>query len=198
MAYFQAFPPQVRQAGHGFYPQKRILLVCGRQTARVHVGELDLQAPMKPMDPVTWLVAEDDENDFLLLKRAFNRAAPHTRLQWVKDGLEAKKYLLGEAPFDDRSAFPLPSIILTDLKMPRCSGLELLAWLKTQPHIQPALVIVFTSSNVPSDEAAASALGAHLYFTKPATSDELLEMLRRMLSQTAPKRRRAETTASQL
>lgn len=150
---------------------------------------------MISMDPVTWLVAEDDENDFILLKRAFNRAAPHTKLQWVKDGLEAKKYLLGEAPFDDRSAFPLPSIILTDLKMPRCSGLELLAWLKTQPQIQPALLIVFTSSNVPSDEAAASALGAHLYFTKPATSDQLVDMLRRMLNQ-GVNNRRAETDSA--
>ncbi|MHC1763168.1 MAG: response regulator [Verrucomicrobiia bacterium] len=148
------------------------------------------------MDTVTWLVAEDDENDFILLKRAFSRAAPHTRLQWVKDGLEAKKYLLGESPFEDRSAFPLPSIILTDLKMPRCSGLELLAWLKTQPQIQPALLIVFTSSNVPSDEAAASALGAHLYFTKPATSDQLVEMLRRMLNQ-GVNNRRAETDSAQ-
>jgi CheY-like chemotaxis protein len=164
----------------------------------VHVGELDAQAPMNSIDPVTWLVAEDDENDFLLLKRAFKRAAPHTKLQWVKDGLEAKKYLLGEAPFDDRSLFPLPSIILTDLKMPRCSGLELLAWLKTQPQLQPALLIVFTSSNVPSDEAAASALGAHLYFTKPATSDQLVEMLRRMLGQAVPKRWRNGTSASQL
>lgn len=148
---------------------------------------------MESFVPATWLVAEDDENDFLLLRRAFARAAPQTKLQWVKDGLEAKKYLLGEAPFDDRNAYPLPSIILTDLKMPRCSGLELLAWLKTQPQLQYALLIVFTSSNVPSDQAAASALGAHLYFTKPATSDQLVEMLRRMLQQ-SQSQARSETS----
>jgi CheY-like chemotaxis protein len=135
---------------------------------------------MKQSISTTWLIAEDNEDDYILLRRAFRKVAPQTKLQWVKDGVEARSYLSGEAPFEDRTVFPLPSVILADLKMPRCNGFELLKWTRTRPDLKSLRFIVFSSSDQPSDVALAYQLGANWYLTKPVELEQLVEMLARL------------------
>src|SRR5687767_10933110 len=78
----------------------------------------------------TILLIEDDSNDTLLLQRAFRRAGLTHILRVVTDGDEAVTYLKGDEPFNNREAYPIPSLVLLDLKLPRRSGLEVLSWLR--------------------------------------------------------------------
>jgi len=135
---------------------------------------------MAPSEPKIWLVVEDDENDFILLKRALQRADPTAKLQWVKDGTEAKEYLLGENQFVERAAFPLPTVVLSDLKMPRCSGLELVQWVRQQPHLRTMPFIIFSASDQPADVGLAYQDGANWYLAKPSCFADLVEMLHRL------------------
>jgi len=135
---------------------------------------------MSSPGPRIWLLVEDDENDFILLKRALHRADPSADLRWVRDGAEAMDYLVGEHRFADRTAYPLPSVILSDLKMPRCSGLELVKWVRERPHLRPVPFIMFSSSDQPGDVALAYEDGANWYLAKPPTFDDLVEMLTRL------------------
>ena len=74
--------------------------------------------------PPTVLVADDDDNDMLLLQMAFKKAGH--RFFRVKDGVEAVAYLKGEGPFSDREKFPYPSCLLLDLRMPILGSLRML------------------------------------------------------------------------
>jgi CheY-like chemotaxis protein len=130
--------------------------------------------------PGVWLLVEDDENDFILFSRALTRAEPEAKVQWVQDGGEAKEYLLGERHFADRVKFPLPAVVVSDLKMPRCSGLELVQWIRHQESLRTLPFIMFSASDQQADVALAYQDGANWYLAKPSTFEALVEMLRRL------------------
>ena len=136
---------------------------------------------MKSQELKLWLVVEDDENDFILLQRALSRVDSKAKLRWVKDGTEAQDYLLNQNQFSDRARFPLPSLILSDLKMPRCSGLELVQWVRQQPDLRTLPFIIFSASDQPTDVGLAYQDGANWYLAKPSTFEDLVEMLRRLV-----------------
>jgi len=75
-------------------------------------------------DSPTILLAEDDPNKVLLIKRGFTKANISNPIQIVSDGEEAMDYLAGEGSYSDRRRYPLPALILLDLKLPRRSGSE--------------------------------------------------------------------------
>ena len=121
------------------------------------------------------LYVEDDPNDAFLLKHAFAKAEIPTRLQIVTDGQEAVDYLAGVGAFADRSRHPMPRLVLLDIKLPRKTGLEVLAWLRAQPHLRHLPVIMFTSSTFQTDIATANERGANAYVVKPGTIEERLD-----------------------
>ncbi|WP_026735210.1 response regulator [Fischerella sp. PCC 9605] len=126
----------------------------------------------------TILLVEDNPTDILLIQRVFrNEALTHTSLQIVKDGEAAIFYLSGKGEYADRICYPLPSIILLDLKLPRRSGHEVLAWIKQQPELKRVPVIVLTSSRQKEDVNQAYDLGANSYLVKPVKFTVLSEML---------------------
>ena len=135
---------------------------------------------MRSSEPRVWLLVEDDENDFILLRRALQRADRGATLYWVKDGQEAKEYLLGQGQFADRSRCPLPSVILSDLKMPRCSGLELVHWLRREPGFRTLPFIMLSASDLQADVGLAYQDGANWYLAKPSTFSTMVEMLSRL------------------
>ncbi len=120
-----------------------------------------------------WLVAEDSDYDFFFFQRACSRLTPPPKLQRASNGLEARHYLAGDAPFDNREAFPVPSVVVSDLKMPLMDGLELLTWLKDRAMHIP--FVLLTSSNAQSDRDRACARGADEYLVKPGSFEDLVK-----------------------
>ena len=128
----------------------------------------------------TVLVADDDENDFIILRRAFQKAGLTHRLIHVLDGEAAIDYLSGKAPYADRVRYPAPSLLLLDLKMPRVNGFDVLAWLQSRSDLHALNVIVLSASQLEADKNQATQLGADDYRTKPHDFDELVRMAREL------------------
>src|ERR1041385_7392795 len=126
------------------------------------------------------LLAEDDVNDVLLVQRALQKSSVANPLHVGRDGEEAVAYLSGDLQFADRDRYPLPVLLLMDLKMPRRSGLEVLVWLRQQPGLKRLPVVVLTSSNQSPDINRAYELGANSYLVKPAGFDSLLELVKNL------------------
>jgi CheY-like chemotaxis protein len=87
----------------------------------------------------------------------------------LDDGNKAIAYLEGSGPYADREKFPLPGVILLDLKMPIKTGFEVLAWMRAQPGLKYLPVIVFTASKQEADMTRAYDLGANAFVVKPNT-----------------------------
>ncbi|MBD2130178.1 response regulator [Microcoleus sp. ZQ-A2] len=126
----------------------------------------------------TILLVEDDPGDVFRIQRAFRKSNLDSSLEVVTDGEKAIYYLNGEEPYQDRDRYPLPVLMLLDLKLPRRSGFEVLSWLRNESTIKHLPVVVLTSSDQPIDIERAYALGANSYLTKPPAPDALLEMVR--------------------
>jgi CheY-like chemotaxis protein len=124
----------------------------------------------------TILVADDDLDDIFFLRRAFEKSGLNYSLMAVRDGQEAIDYLRGAAGYTDRLQFPLPRLLLLDLKMPRFNGFDVLTWLKKQPDFQQLPVVVLSSSGQDDDLQRARAMGADDYRVKPAEFDDLLKL----------------------
>lgn len=120
------------------------------------------------------LLVEDDDNDVVLLRRAFAKSRLANALKVVADGEAALAYLAGEAPYEDRV---LPELVLLDLKLPRKSGHEVLEWIRSQPGLRYLPVVVLTSSREKADLERAYALGANSYLVKPPDFEALIEMV---------------------
>ena len=112
------------------------------------------------------LLAEDSEDDVILIKRAFRKAGIRSPLVAVHDGEEAISYLTGFGRFADRTQFPFPALFLLDLKMPIQDGFEVLRWLRTQPDLKNLPVIVLTQSDRIKDANEAYKLGAYSFLIK--------------------------------
>src|SRR6476469_331025 len=128
----------------------------------------------------TVLLAEDDPDDVLLTQIAFEKARLANPLQIVRDGEEALEYLAGEGKYANRDLYPLPIMLLLDLKMPKLNGFQVLEWLKSHPEIGHIPVAVMTSSDHDPDISRAYALGADSYLIKPPDARALLALVQRL------------------
>ena len=128
-----------------------------------------------PADNYAILLVEDDHNDVLLIKRAFQKVNIANPIIVVNDGEQAVSYLAGREPYVDRA---VPMLVLLDLKLPRKTGHEVLEWLRQQPNLKRLPVVVLTASSESSDVNRAYDLGANSYLVKPVTFDALVEMVK--------------------
>jgi CheY-like chemotaxis protein len=128
------------------------------------------------MNDSTILIAEDEEIDVILLKRALHAAGVEHNIQVAHDGQEALDYLARlQAP---DAGLSLPVLFLLDINMPRCNGLEVLERLRDTPLHQAIPTVVFSSSNHPRDVEKAYRLGANAYLVKPTSTVQRNEMIR--------------------
>jgi len=125
----------------------------------------------------TILIVEDNPTDVMLIRRALARLKIANPVQVIADGDRAVDYLSGHDDYADRMQFPLPALILLDLKLPRRSGLEVLEWLRRQEGLRRVPVVMLTSSRQSDDVNRAYDLGANSYLVKPVEFDGLQEML---------------------
>ena len=129
-------------------------------------------------DQTTILIVEDNPTDVMLIRRGLDKARVANPIQVVNDGDAAVDYLSGVGAYVDRRQFPLPILMLLDLKLPRRSGLEVLEWLRTQETLKRLPVVALTSSQQDRDVNAAYDSGVNSYLVKPVEFDGLLEMLK--------------------
>jgi len=125
------------------------------------------------------LLVEDDENDVLLIQRAFQKAGLRHTLKVVRNGEQAMAYLAGSGAYANRDRFPTPFLVLLDLKMPGTDGFDVLQWIRAEPAWKRLLVVVLTSSNLQADVDRAYELGANSYLVKPVEFSEMLNLLQR-------------------
>jgi CheY-like chemotaxis protein len=126
----------------------------------------------------TILIVEDNPTDVILIRRGFDRAKLANPIHVVGDGDSAVDYLSGGGAYADRQQFPLPVLILLDIKLPRRTGLEVLEWLRAQRTLKRIPVVVLTSSQQDRDVNAAYDTGANSYLVKPVEFDGLQQMIK--------------------
>jgi|SRR4051812_29191791 len=124
------------------------------------------------------LVAEDEQSDAIIIRMAAEKAGLLHPLVFVQDGFDAIEYLRGEPPYSDRAKHPLPGLLLLDLKMPRRTGFDVLAWLSAREDLRHIPAIVLSSSTHESDITRARRLGAADYHVKPHRLSELTDILK--------------------
>jgi len=126
------------------------------------------------------LLVEDLEDDVFLLQRAFKKAEIPAHLRILNDGESAIRYLKGEPPYENRKLFPLPELIILDLKLPKKNGFEVLTWIRQQPKLKHIPVLILSSSDVHPDVNRAYQLGANSFLVKPFAIEKLQEMIESM------------------
>jgi len=123
------------------------------------------------------LQVEDDENDVLLLRHAMDKAGLVVPMQVARDGQQAVDYFKADGKFSNRAEFPLPGLVLLDLKLPILPGFDVLKAIRQHSPFQPA-VIILTSSEDEKDIATAYRLGANAYVVKPNEVGKLVDVAR--------------------
>ena len=131
------------------------------------------------MDAVILLI-DDDEDLPLLLPHLLKKANVAFSFRVADNGERAVEYLCGAGAYADRAAYPLPQVLLLDLKMPRMNGFQFLEWKRTHPEFESLPVVVWSSSVFAEDKERALALGASAYFDKSANMDQLVGVFRRL------------------
>src|SRR5258706_2005815 len=122
------------------------------------------------------LIGEDRDDDVLLIRHSLKRAHVFNPIQVVGNGEEVIAYLKGEGKFANRDEFPLPTLLLLDLKMPRTDGFQVLQWIRRQTTLKALRVIVLTSSADIRDVNRAYQLGANSFLVKPMDFENFVEM----------------------
>lgn len=124
------------------------------------------------------LLVDDDYNDCTLIGRAFVAAKVLNPLVIVRSGEEAMAYLSGLGRYANRTEFPLPVLILLDIKMPGMDGLDVLRWIRNQPGLKTIRVVMLTSSDDMKDVKLAYQLGTDSFLVKPVDFERFVEIAR--------------------
>lgn len=122
-------------------------------------------------------MADDDDDDYLLTKKALKESKLLNKLCRVKDGEELLQYLREEGPYKDGTECGRPGVILLDLNMPKMDGREALKELKSDPNLRDIPVVVFTTSKAEEDIYRSYQLGVNSFITKPVTFENLIQVM---------------------
>jgi CheY-like chemotaxis protein len=125
------------------------------------------------------LMADDDEDDCVLVQLAFQQLSICYDLRFVGDGRELLDYLYNEGDFADPDKFPRPHLILLDLNMPRIDGRKALTKIKSDPQLKNIPVLILTTSREARDIELTKLAGASSFLSKPEVFEDLTDMLSR-------------------
>lgn len=131
--------------------------------------------------PALILLVEDNPMDVELIMDAFKEARMDNKIQVARNGKEALEYLFGEGGYADRKQYPLPDIVLLDLKMPGIDGHQVLKKVKNVEKLKRLPVIILTSSRDEGDRALSYDNGANSYLVKPVSFADFLHVVKKVL-----------------
>jgi CheY-like chemotaxis protein len=124
-----------------------------------------------PAGPI--LVVEDEKTDAILFRRALEKIPSHPPIIELTNGDEAVDYLAGNGEYADRTKYPLPNVVVLDIKLPRRTGFEVLDFIRSHPdRLRLTPVLMLSSSDRASDVEKSYNHGANSYMTKPFGTDE--------------------------
>ena len=135
---------------------------------------------LKPLPNQVLIVDDDDGFTFLLQKALAKRGIYNVHS--VKDGAEAIGYVAGVREYNNRKAFPLPELVLTDLRMAGTDGIEFLSWMQRNPPFDKMPVVVISGHDDREEIQKARGLGALIFFRKPSTPEGLDDMVKELLT----------------
>lgn len=135
---------------------------------------------MASKDKVVILMADDDEDDLLMTRDAFELSRLKNQFLFVKDGLELLKYLRHQGDYSDPSTSPRPGLILLDLNMPLMDGREALKEIKSDPELHSIPIVVLTTSSAEEDIIKTYEYGVNSFITKPVTFLGLVEAIKQI------------------
>lgn len=128
--------------------------------------------------PITILMADDDADDRLMTKEAFEESKLVNDLRFVQDGVELLDYLKRRGKYADPASAPRPGLILLDLNMPKKDGREALQEIKADPKLKSIRVVILTTSKAEEDIYRTYDLSAASYITKPVTFTAMAEVVK--------------------
>ncbi len=128
--------------------------------------------------PITILMADDDADDRLMVREAFEESRLKNELRFVNDGAELLDYLFRRGKYVDPELSPKPGLLLLDLNMPKVDGREALKAIKAEPRLRSLRVVVMTTSKAEEDILRSYNLGAESYVTKPVTFNALVDVVK--------------------
>jgi CheY-like chemotaxis protein len=126
----------------------------------------------------TVLVVEDNRDHMFLIQRAFKKTGLSCAVNGVTNGDQAIEYLSGTGLYADRTTYPLPDLVLLDLKLPRRSGFDVLSWLRQQQEIGDTPVVILTTSDQAMEIRRAHQCGANAYVVKPVDTEKMVTTVR--------------------
>ena len=126
------------------------------------------------------LLVEDNQMDVALTLDAFKEAKLQNKINVARNGEEALDYLFGRDKYSDRTLFPIPSLILLDLKMPGIDGFEVLRQIKNTKKLKRIPVVILTSSKEEGDRALSYDIGANSYLMKPIAFNGFVDVVKKI------------------
>jgi CheY-like chemotaxis protein len=133
--------------------------------------------PSSDFNSRTILLVDDNEDDVFIMQSVFQKLQIPNPIQTLTDGDDAIAYLNGDGRYSDRTRYPLPTVVLLDLNMPRRNGFEVLAWIRAQPALKSLTVYILSASMRQVDVEQALALGANWYLIKPSQLEALMDLM---------------------
>lgn len=130
--------------------------------------------------PACILLIDDNPMDVELALDAFREAHLTNQIEVAEDGESGLDYLTGQGRYTDRARYPVPDIILLDLKMPRVDGFEVLRRIKVMPKLKRIPVIILTSSREEGDLALSYDVGANSYLVKPVSFSGFVDIVQQI------------------
>ncbi len=128
-----------------------------------------------PKEPIHILLADDDEDDRLFFKEAFEEIKINTRVQMVNDGVELMNFLTREGNH-------LPQILFLDLNMPRKTGIDCLLEIKRMAHLKDIAIAIYSTSSSEKDIEDTFVQGANVYIKKPSDFSMLKKILEQVIT----------------
>ena len=145
-------------------------------------------------DQFAILLVEDNEDHAEITMFTLEENQVANKIYWVDDGAKAIDFLFHQGDYADPIEYPVPGLILLDLKLPKLDGLEVLERIKADPELRRVPVVMLTTSNREEEILRSYDLGVNSYVTKPVQFEELTEKLTHictfwMATNTPPPRR---------